>query len=88
MALSTRVYNTPFANAPRGVSANGVLYTLAESARANDLDIYEYLKYLLTEMPNNHYQEESSVINSLLPWSETLPERCHLKTRHKKCLKK
>ena len=38
-------------------------------------------------MSNNHYQEESSVIDSLLPWSETLPERCHLKTRYKKCLK-
>ena len=76
-----------FADTPRGAFANGVLYTLVESAKANGLDVYEYLKYLLTEMPNNHYQEDSSVIDHLLPWSEDLPEQCRLKTRQKKCLK-
>lgn len=54
--------------------ANGVLYTLVESARANDLDVYEYLKHLLTEMPNNHHLENPSVIDQLLPWSKELPE--------------
>lgn len=76
-----------FADTPRGAFANGVLYTLVESARANELDVYEYLKHLLTEMPNNHHQEDPSVIDRLLPWSEDLPEQCHLKTRRKKCLK-
>ena len=62
-----------FAYTPQGAFANGVLYTLVESARANELDVYEYLKYLLTEMPNNHHQEDPSVIDHLLPWSEDLP---------------
>ena len=35
-----------FADTPRGAFANGVLYTLVETARANELDVYEYLKYL------------------------------------------
>ncbi len=74
-----------FADTPRGAFANGVLYTLVESARNNNLDVYEYLKYLLTEMPNNHHLENPSVIDSLLPWSEDLPEQCRLK-RNKKCL--
>lgn len=76
-----------FADTPRGAFANGVLYTLVESARANKLDVYEYLKYLLSEMPNNHHQEDPTVIDRLLPWSEELPEQCRLKTRQKKCLK-
>lgn len=76
-----------FADTPRGAFANGVLYTLVESARANDLDVYEYLKHLLTEMSNNHYQEDPSVIDQLLPWSEELPDQCRLKKRRKKCLK-
>ena len=76
-----------FADTPRGAFANGVLYTLVESARANDLDVYEYLKHLLTEMPNNHHLENPSVIDQLLPWSEELPEQCHLKRNRKKCLK-
>ncbi len=75
-----------FADTPKGAFANGVLYTLVESARANELDVYEYLKYLLTEMPNNHHLEDPSVIDSLLPWSKELPEQCHLKRNRKKCL--
>lgn len=76
-----------FADTPRGAFANGVLYTLVESARANDLDVYEYLKYLLTEMPNNHHLENPDVIDQLLPWSKELSEKCHLKRDRKKCLK-
>ena len=72
-----------FADTPRGAFANGVLYTLVESARANELDVYEYLKHLLTEMPNNHHLEDPSVIDSLLPWSKELPEQCHLKRNRK-----
>jgi hypothetical protein len=52
-----------------------------------ELDVYEYLKYLLTEMPNNHHLEDPSVIDSLLPWAKELPEQCHLKRNRKKCLK-
>ena len=76
-----------FADTPRGAFANGVLYTLVESARANELDAYEYLKYLLTEMPNNHHLENPEVIDQLLPWSKELPEQCRLKRSRKKCLK-
>ena len=50
-------------------------------------DVYEYLKYLLTETPNNHHLEDPSVIDSLLPWSKELPEQCLLKRNRKKCLK-
>ena len=76
-----------FADTPRGAFANGVLYTLVESARANDLDVYEYLKHLLTEMPNNHHLENPSVIDQLLPWSKELPEQCRMKRNRKQCLK-
>lgn len=76
-----------FADTTSGVFANGVLYTLVESARANDLDVYEYLKYLLEEMPNNHYLENPEILERYLPWSEELSERCRLKRTYKKCLK-
>lgn len=76
-----------FADTPDGAFANGVLYTLVESAKANDLYAYEYLKYLLEEMPNNHYLEQPEILDRYLPWSEELPECCRLKQRHKKCLK-
>lgn len=65
---------------------SGSIYRRVETARANELDVYEYLKYLLLEMPNNHHQEDPTVIDRLLPWSEDLPEQCYLKKRRKKCL--
>lgn len=76
-----------FADTPKGAFANGVLYTLVESAKANDLDVYEYLKHLLTERPNNHHLEKPSVIDRLLPWSKELPEQCRMKRNRKKFLK-
>lgn len=75
------------ADTPKGAFANGVLYTLVESAKANDLDVYEYLKHLLTERPNNHHLEKPSVIDRLLPWSKELPEQCRMKRNRKKFLK-
>ena len=76
-----------FADTPKGAKANAVLYTLVESARLNDLDVFAYLKYLLTEMPNNHHPEYPEIIDNYLPWSATLPQECRLNYKNKKCLK-
>ena len=77
-----------FADTPKGAKASAVLYTLVESAKANDLDVYGYLKYLLTEMPNNRHLEHPEAIDRYLPWSAELPEECRSKHRDKKCLKR
>lgn len=75
-----------FADTPKGAKANAILYTLVESARANKLDVYEYLKHLLTELPGSRYLEHPEVLDQYLPWSESLPEECLLEHKHKKCL--
>ena len=77
-----------FADTPKGARASAVLYTLVESAKANGLDVFGYLKYLLTEMPNNHHLEHPEIIDRYLPWSAELPEECRLKHKNTKCLKK
>lgn len=76
-----------FADTPKGAKANAVLYTLVESARLNDLDVFAYLKHLLTEMPNNRHPEHPEIIDNYLPWSATLPQECRLNYKNKKCLK-
>lgn len=76
-----------FADTPKGAAANAVLYTLVESARANELDVYAYLKYLLTEMPNNRHLENPEIIDRYLPWAAELPDECRLKRENKKCFK-
>lgn len=77
-----------FADTPKGARANAVLYTLVESARANNLDVYEYLKYLLEEMPNNNHLQNPELLDQYLPWSKELPDICRLTLKNKKCLKK
>lgn len=77
-----------FADTPKGARANAVLYTLVESAKANELDLYEYLRYLLEEMPNNNHLQHPEVLDHYLPWSKDLPDKCRLTSKHKKCIKK
>lgn len=76
-----------FADTPKGARANAILYTIVETAKANKLDVYEYLKYLLEEMPNNSYLQNPEILDRYLPWSVELPDQCQLKTKHRKSLK-
>lgn len=73
-----------FADTPKGATANAVLYTIVESARANELDVYEYLKYLLTIMPNTDFNNHPERIDNYLPWSKELPDGCRLRIRKTK----
>lgn len=77
-----------FADTPKGATANAVLYTLVESAKANDLDVYEYLKYILEAMPDTDFNNHPELLDKYLPWAKELPDECKLNHKHKKCLKK
>ncbi|MCI7062579.1 MAG: transposase domain-containing protein [Lachnospiraceae bacterium] len=67
----------------KGANASALLYSIAESAKANSLKPYEYFCYLLTELvkyPRNEVPEE--VLKKLMPWSKELPDSCRkTKTR-------
>ena len=43
--------NWLFADTPDGAKANATMYSLIESAKLNKLKIYNYMKYLLEELP-------------------------------------
>ncbi len=59
-----------------GAKSSAIAYSIAETAKANNLKPYEYFKYLLTEIPEHMDDTDRSFIENLLPWSETLPEEC------------
>ena len=44
-----------FADTQAGARANATAYSLIETARAYDLNVYEYIKYILTRMPALDY---------------------------------
>jgi len=43
--------NWLFSNTPRGARSSALMYSLVESAKANGLDPYRYLRYLFTHLP-------------------------------------
>ena len=76
------------ADYPKGATANAVLYTLVKTAKANGQDTYEYLKYLLEEMPNNNYLQNSEILDRYLPWSPDLTDHCRFQQKHIRSFKK
>ena len=57
-----------------GVTSSAIIYSIAETAKANQLKPYEYFEYLLTEIPKHMDDKNSNFLEELLHWSETLPE--------------
>lgn len=66
-----------------GAQASAILYSIVETAKANDLNIYNYFKHLLTEIPKHMDDTDLSFLNSLLPWSKQLPAECRKKKKTK-----
>lgn len=63
-----------------GAKASAMIYSLVETAKANHLKIYEYLKHLLTEIPKHMDECTLDFVEDLLPWSESLPQECRKST--------
>lgn len=53
-----------------------MLYSIAETAKANKLKPYEYFKHALNEILIHQDEPVESYINDLLPWSDKLSELC------------
>jgi transposase len=63
--------NWLFNQTPRGADASALLYSLVQTAVANNLEPFDYLKHLLTELPKlgRHYEPEA--LDPFLPWNLT-----------------
>ena len=63
--------NWMFSNTPNGAHASAVLYSLIATAKANGLVPFDYLRHLLTVLPNLTRADE---VEQLLPWKVMLPK--------------
>jgi transposase len=63
-----------FSNTPSGAAASSVMYSITETAKENGLHPFRYMEFLLETLPNS----TTADLESLLPWSESLPERCRV----------
>lgn len=57
-----------------GATSSAIIYSIAETAKANNLKPYEYFEYLLTQIPEHMDDTDHSFLEDLLPWSPKLPE--------------
>ena len=67
-AFVTGRKNWLFADTPDGATASSLVYSIVETAKANDIDIYHYLKYLLIKTPTAQTSEED--LEKLCPWNK------------------
>lgn len=59
-----------------GAKASAILFSLAETAKANGLNTYEYFELLLTEIPKHMEDKNLNFLNELLPWSKNVQAKC------------
>ena len=62
--------NWLFSDTPAGAKASAILYTMMETAKANQLNVEKYLQHLLTVLPERFKSRKNPVIDDLMPWSD------------------
>lgn len=73
--------NWKLIDTPNGASASAIAYSLVETAKANNLRPYEYLRYVLSVLVEHQDDTQRDFLDDLLPWSENLPEICKQKLK-------
>lgn len=68
--------NWLFADTPKGASASAAVYSIIETAKANGLNVYTYLEYLLLYMPDTDWRNCPEELDMLMPWSEDVQAEC------------
>lgn len=66
--------NWLFSDTPEGAAANSLYLTIIEMAKVYELNLYEYLKFLLESRPSRGMSDNE--LAKLAPWNETVQELC------------
>lgn len=66
--------NWLFSDTPAGADASMKIYSMIETAKANDLDPKKYLNYLLEHRPSVEMSDDE--LEQLGPWSSAVQETC------------
>lgn len=63
---------------PAGAEASAIIYSLAQTAKLNNLSVSKYLQAVLLYMPD--YVHEPEGIEELRPWSDKMKKLCAIDT--------
>lgn len=64
-----------------GAKSSAIIYSITETAKANNLNPFRYLDHVLTVLKDHQDDTDYIFIEKLLPWSEQLPEICRSKSK-------
>jgi transposase len=70
--------NWLFSNTSHGAKASAVIYSIVESAKANNLNPFLYLTFLFEKLPLLTDLTNEQELDNLMPWSKTLPIACRI----------
>ena len=68
--------NWTFCGSPEGAKASACVYSLVETAKANGLNPYKYLEYLLSRLPGYDLQNNPNILDMMMPWDELVQNSC------------
>lgn len=66
--------NSLFHASAAGAEASALVYSMIETAKANQLNVFQYLYILLLYMPD--HKDDPAAVEILLPWSSFIKEHC------------
>ena len=70
-----------FCDTPKGADSSAIVYSIVETAKANGLDPYTYLKLMLTELPYLGKNPASDKLDLFMPWTAAIRKNCILPTK-------
>ncbi len=69
--------NFLFSDTSKGAEASALCFSMIETAKLNNLDVYGYLIYLFSELPKLGDNPKDDELRKFLPWSDAIPEYCN-----------
>jgi len=66
--------NWLFSKSERGADASAMFYSIIETAKENELNPYEYLKFIFETAPNLDLIHNPNLVEQLFPWN--VPSKC------------
>lgn len=61
--------NWLFCDTPKGAEASAIVYSLVESAKANEIEPFAYLQHVLLQLPYLGKSHSHQELESLMPWA-------------------
>ena len=68
--------NFLFSDTEKGADASAAVMSIIETAKRSKLDVFGYLMHLLTVLPEWDKNPTDEQLESVMPWSKSLPDFC------------